>query len=126
MNRINGQVIKQEKLDLQKVPKQYRDIAKGMEQQFVQFMVEQMNKTAPSQEPESSAVKFYKSLLNERHSEIMTNQDEGLGIQRLILEQIVPDHLKERMKVTSNPQKNYQAMNKASDRGIIKPGVTRE
>lgn len=122
MDRINGQKFYKPKLDLQKVPEQFRNIAKGMEQQFVQHMLQQMEKTAPSNQPDSQATQFYKSLLNERHAEIMTNKDEGLGIQRLILEKILPEHLKDRMRVNSNPNKQYQAMMKDSS----KLGVTRE
>lgn len=120
MNRIQGQNIYKSKLDLQKVPEQYRNIAKGMEQQFVQFMIEQMHKSAPSTQEDSSATKFYKSLLTQRHAEIMTDKDEGLGIQHMILEKILPDQIKDRLRVVNNNgNEKYQAQIKNKKSGNL-------
>ena len=63
-----------------------------MEQQFIQYMIEQMKKTIDVANPESSALKFYKSMLNNYQADIMAARGEGLGLQKVILDQIYPQH----------------------------------
>jgi Rod binding domain-containing protein len=76
------------------IPKPYQDVAKKMEGQFIQFMVEQMKKTAGQSEPDSAATNYYKGMLTEQQSRSIAGQDGGLGLQELILNQIYPKRLR--------------------------------
>ena len=71
------------------VPKRYRDVAEGMERQFVKHMIEQMDKTVERARPESSADAYYKSLF---HDEIAqkVSRNGSLGLRDVILDQIYP------------------------------------
>ena len=72
------------------IPKPFKDVAKGMESQFAEYMLQQMRKTVDKNEPESSATKYYNSIIDSEHAKTLTNKDGGLGIQDLILNQIYP------------------------------------
>ena len=79
--------------DSQYIPEPYKKVAKGMESQFAQFMLAQMEKTIHHSKPESSAEKYYKSLLTQHRAEKMSD-NKGLGIQEMILKQIYPKRLR--------------------------------
>lgn len=81
------------------VPKAYTDIAEGMETQFINHMMNEMRKTVHSEKPDSNANKYYKSLLDHERSKIMAATDNGIGLKDVILDQIVPQHL----KASANP-----------------------
>ena len=76
------------------VPKAYKEIAVGMEKQFIRHMIDEMQKTVQSQEPEGPGSKYYKSLLADKRSDIMAQVENGIGLKEIILDQIVPAHLK--------------------------------
>jgi Rod binding domain-containing protein len=92
----------------QYIPEPYKKVAKGMESQFAQFMFEQMQKTVHSEKPESSADKYYKSLLSQHRADKLSDRG-GLGIQKMILNQIYPTRL--RNKMTYEAYKNQMALN---------------
>lgn len=71
------------------VPEQFKEVARGMEKQFADFMVEQMMKTVGS-ETGSQAESYYRSLMNSEQSDALTKNSGGLGIQDLILDEIYP------------------------------------
>lgn len=77
-----------------RVPKQYHDIAQGMETQFINHMMNEMNKTVKSDKPDSHASQYYKGLLDHERSKIMAATENGIGLKDIILDQIVPQHLK--------------------------------
>lgn len=77
-----------------RVPEAYKDIASGMERQFIRHMIDEMEKSVKSQTPESPGESYYKSLLADERSKIMAQVDNGIGLKEIILEQIVPQHLK--------------------------------
>ena len=64
-------------------------VARGMEQQFVEFMINEMEKTSGKKE-NSMAGNYYKSLMNTERAKTMTEVDGGMGLQEMILEQIYP------------------------------------
>jgi Rod binding domain-containing protein len=76
--------------DLQYVPKDFKKVAGGLEQQFVQYMLQQMNKSIGKGSSEGSAMDYYKDLQNTEQAKTLTNHNNGLGIQELILNQIYP------------------------------------
>ena len=71
------------------VPKEYRDVARGMEQQFIEYMIGQMEKTTGNSDS-SISNNYYKSLLNTERAKIISDHNSGLGLQEVILEQIYP------------------------------------
>lgn len=90
--------------DRQYIPKQFKDVAAGMEQQFAEVMLEQMNQTIGEEASEGSAgMDYYKSLLNSERAKAMTNQN-NLGLQDMVLDQIYPKRMRNEMAL-----KQYEA-----------------
>ncbi len=76
--------------EFENIPKPFKDAARGIEQQFVEFMVEQMHKTTGAAEESNTSMNYYNDLLYKEESNKMTEYKNGLGIQKLILDQIYP------------------------------------
>lgn len=86
------------------IPEKFKEAAQAMEEQFVQFMLEQMKKSVPKNEEESAAKNFYESLLTTEQAKRYVEQNSGQGLQKLILDQIYPEHL--RNEINFNNFKN--------------------
>ncbi len=78
----------------QYIPEPYKNVAKGMEKQFAEFMVKQMNKTVGGSSNEGSGAAYYKSLLTSERANAMSENNGGLGLQNLILDQIYPERMR--------------------------------
>lgn len=92
--------------DRQYVPDQFKEVARSMEEQFVQIMLDQMEKTVDQNDLDSGAgMDYYRSLEKLERAKIMTNQN-NLGLQDMVLEQIYPKRLRNEVAL-----KNYQAQN---------------
>jgi Rod binding domain-containing protein len=78
--------------------KPYEEIAEGMETSFTSHMLKEMRKTIPKETPDSSSMDYYNSLLDQERAQIMAKSDSGLGVKKVILDQIVPQHLKHYLK----------------------------
>ncbi len=89
------------------VPKPYLDVAKGMEKQFINFMISQMSNSVKSDKPDSSAEKYYKGLMDNERANIMSETKNGIGLKDIILDQILPNQLKQRANVQA-AIKQYQ------------------
>ena len=92
--------------DREYIPKQYKEVAAGMEQQFVEIMLDQMGKTVDEAPPEGdggTGMDFYKSLQKSERAKSMTQQN-NLGLQNLILDQIYPKRMRNEMAL-----KQYEA-----------------
>jgi len=76
------------------IPDPYKNVAKGMEKQFAEFMVKQMNKTVGGPEDEGTGTNYYKSLLTSERANAMTENGGGLGLQNVILDQIYPQRMR--------------------------------
>ena len=61
-----------------------------MEENFIKFMIEKMRKSVPTTEKDSTAQSYYKSLIDQERAKIMASTNGGIGLQKLILEQISP------------------------------------
>lgn len=83
--------------------KPYQDVAEGMETSFTSHMLAEMRKTIPKESPDSSATEYYNSLLDYERAQTMAKSDSGLGIKKIILDQIVPQHMKHYLK-TAQPE----------------------
>ncbi len=90
--------------DRQYVPKQYQEVAEGMEQQFAEYMLQQMNKTVNEEDAENAAgMDFYKSMQTSERAKAMAQQN-NLGLQEMILDQIYPKRMRNEMAL-----KQYEA-----------------
>ena len=87
------------------VPKPYLDVAEGMESQFTNHLLNEMRKTVHSSTPESSASRVYKSLLDQERADMMAKSDSGVGVKDVVLEQILPAHLKPSNKLVNQAYK---------------------
>ncbi|AUO00028.1 hypothetical protein DOM21_00590 [Bacteriovorax stolpii] len=82
--------------DRQYIPKQFKDVAASMEQQFAEMMVEQMAKTVDEADSEGGggmAMDYYKSLQKGERAKALTEQN-NLGLQDMILNQIYPKRMR--------------------------------
>jgi Rod binding domain-containing protein len=83
--------------------KPFEEIAEGMEANFTSHMLAEMRKTIPKETPDSSAMEYYNSLLDSERSQLMAQSDSGLGIKKVILDQIVPLNMKHYLQ-NAHPQ----------------------
>lgn len=92
--------------DTQFIPDQFKEVARSMEEQFVQVMLEQMDRTVDqTDEANSAGMDYYKSLEKMERAKIMTSQN-NLGLQNMVLDQIYPKRMRNEMAL-----KHYQAQN---------------
>jgi Rod binding domain-containing protein len=93
--------------DRQYIPKQYKEVAAGMEQQFAEMMLDQMGRTVDEAETEGGGMgmDYYKSLQKSERAKSMTAQN-NLGLQDVILNQIYPKRIRNEMAL-----KQYEAQN---------------
>lgn len=78
--------------------KPFEEIAEGMETSFTSHMLAEMRKTIPKETPDSSPMEYYNSLMDFEMAQTMAKSDTGLGIKKVILDQIVPQHMKQYLK----------------------------
>ena len=69
-----------------------------------------MRKTIPKEEADSSAMEYYNSLMDYERAQLMAKSDSGLGVKKVILDQIVPQHMKHYLK--NSHQEVRQGMTK--------------
>lgn len=103
------------------VPQPYRDVAQGMERQFLEFMISQMKNSIDRAEQPNTAMNYYESLLTEQQAKQISNQDGGLGLQQLILDQIYPQH----MRAAANNQHHHnieRALNRYQENSLDSQG----
>ncbi len=79
--------------DRRYIPKQYQDVAKGLEQQFAELMINEMNKTMGEEDDAGPGMDYYKSLQNTERAKTLTEQNM-LGLQDVILNQIYPKRMR--------------------------------
>jgi Rod binding domain-containing protein len=66
-------------------------------------MLAEMRKTVPKEDQDSSAMEYYNSLLDYERAQLMAKSDSGLGVKKVILDQIVPQHMKHYLKNAQAP-----------------------
>lgn len=71
-------------------PDPYKEIAKGLEKEFVQFMIRKMRESIGKDEADSSELDYYNSMMDTEYAGIFSDQNEGKGLQEMILKQIDP------------------------------------
>ena len=72
------------------IPEPHKKVAKGMEERFLLHMIKQMKKSVQKSEADSTASDFYNSQLDSERAKILAEKEGGVGIQKLILNQIYP------------------------------------
>lgn len=87
---------------------QYQEVAEGMETQFASYMIEQMRKTVPREGEVSSAQAYYESMMDYEYAKAMAKSDTGIGLKKVVLDQILPAHLKKPVS-PAQAQAAYQA-----------------
>ncbi len=80
------------------IPQELKQFAEDQEAIFANQMIKEMRKTIQQDSPDGPAQNYYKSILDDERSKIMAKQ--GIGLKDVILDQIVPQHLKN--KITPN------------------------
>ncbi|MCK5073880.1 MAG: rod-binding protein [Bacteriovoracaceae bacterium] len=84
------------KSDLQYIPDEYREVARNLEGEFAKYMVDQMNKTV-ERNHDNTTNKIYRDLLDTERANMMTKTNNGLGLQKIILDQIYPKRLRNKL-----------------------------
>ncbi len=84
--------------------KPYEDIAEGMEASFTSHMLAEMRKSIPKEGQDSPSMDYYNSLLDYERAQLMAKSDTGLGVKKVILDQIVPQNMKHYLKQNSHPE----------------------
>jgi Rod binding domain-containing protein len=81
--------------DRQYIPKQFKQVAENMEQQFAEYMLNQMNNTVDENASEEATpgMDYYKGLKTTEQAKIMAQKND-LGLQNVILDQIYPKRLR--------------------------------
>lgn len=93
------------KKSVEYIPKEFKEVAASMEKQFIEHMLEQMEKTTGKKD-DSTANNYYKSLQRNERSEIISNLSAEGSLKELILDQIYPQ--KFRNETSFNAYKNMQ------------------
>lgn len=78
--------------------KPYEEVAEGMETNFTSHLLAEMRKTVPKESPDSSATEYYNSLMDFERAQLMAKSETGLGVKKMVLDQIVPNHMKHYIK----------------------------
>jgi Rod binding domain-containing protein len=82
--------------DRQYIPKQYKEVAESIEAQFAENMLKQMNQTVDENPTEDSGMDYYKSMQTSERAKMMAQQN-NLGLQNIILDQIYPKRMRNEM-----------------------------
>lgn len=87
------------------IPESHIKAAKGMEKQFLEYMVQQMKKTVDKTKEPSTAMNYYDSVLTEKHTQALSDTDGGLGLREMILDQIYPEHMRTEANLRQHQQR---------------------
>lgn len=99
----------------QLIPDRFNDIAGSMEQQFAELMLEEMKKTVDKNDPESGAEAYYNSLMQQEYAKQLSKGEDGMGLKKIILNQIYPAHMRNEI--------NYHRFQQAQKPSIAKAEV---
>lgn len=86
----NVKKLETQEVGTQYIPKDYIEVAKSQEANFLKIMFEEMHNTVDKSEPMSSAEDIYQSMLTDERAQMMASHPDGVGIKKLILDQIYP------------------------------------
>ena len=89
--------------DTKFIPQKFKDVAESMESQFAEEMIKQMNQTIDEAGGEDSGMDYYKGLLTTERAKMMANQN-NLGLQKVILDQIYPKRMRNELALKQYEQ----------------------
>lgn len=95
--------LKQSPANKQFIPEDYKKVARGIEKQFAEEMLRQMTKTTGATEGGTDA-KFYRSLMESERAQALTQNNGGLGIQDMILDEIYPKRMRNELALRQYEQ----------------------
>jgi Rod binding domain-containing protein len=98
----NLSALKKQQEAYRNIPKAYKNVAKAMESQFLNFLIKKMRDAVPKNEKSGAAENFYNSMLDDQYAKSISEQNDGKGIQKLILDQIYPQHLRKSVVQNTN------------------------
>src|SRR5690606_13414436 len=75
------------------IPEPYKKVAEGMEKQFAEDMLEQMDRSIDRADESSSSMEYYDSVMREQRADSMA-KNSNLGLQKTILDQIYPERMR--------------------------------
>ncbi|MBL7664174.1 MAG: rod-binding protein [Bacteriovoracaceae bacterium] len=82
-------------MTIEQARKPYEQVAEAMDTQFSEHLIQEMRKSVQQETPDSTALNYYNSVMDHERAKLMAKDPNGgLGIKKLILEQILPQNLK--------------------------------
>lgn len=95
------------------VPTAIKKVAEGMEAQFVEYLISQMQKTVHKNKPDTSALRIYNSMLKTEHAKEVAAQGNknGLMIRKMIIDQIYPQRMRNEITYNSFENANKRTNN---------------
>jgi Rod binding domain-containing protein len=94
----------QDSENLKYVPSAYKKVAGDLESQFNEFMLEQMSRTVDHNEEASTAESYYDNLLTSERAKTMSSSDKGIGLKKIILDQIYPQRIRNEANLRAQEQ----------------------
>lgn len=95
------------------VPDDYKKVAQSLEQQFAEYMLKQMHNSIGKEESNDSAMNYYEDMNQKEQAKTMAQVNSGLGIQKLILDEIYPEKFRNPEAITAyNQQKEKSQIKK--------------
>jgi len=104
------------------IPDAYKKVATGMEKQFAEFMISQMENSVGKTE-NNQAAKYYKSLMNSERAEMLATKDQGMGLQKVILDQIYPQRMRNALAYKQFQAQQDSRIIKRNDVKMANPNV---
>lgn len=96
------------------IPKEYIEVAESMEAQFSNHLLQEMRKTIDKENPDGPAMNYYNSLMDNERSKIMAKGEGSLGLKKVILDQIYPEHLRQKKNHAVKMYKEHKI-----DKGVL-------
>lgn len=90
------------------IPEPFKAVARGMEEQFAELMLNEMNKTVEQSSVgagDEAGMDFYKSLQKSEQAKLISAKDI-LGLQKIILDQIYPKSMRNKVALDHYHKQN--------------------
>ncbi len=94
----------------QYIPENFQQVAAGMESQFIDLMIQQMRKSVPLEEAQSSAEEIFSAMEDSERAKILSTTKKGIGLKDLVLDEIYPKKFRNRLAYDSY-MKQQEAFN---------------
>ena len=93
------------------IPEDFKKVARGMETQFLEYMLKKMNDTVSKSAPDSTSNNYYKSLQTSERAKLMSQLGQEGSLKNLILNKIYPEKFRNEQAFNAyqkSQQKIYQ------------------